>query len=153
MSRHTGRGRPVSRKNLFWISGGLALAAIVSLVFGIILLNKDIASYIASNYHEYSRDVNATRYACTGSPGQVANTLANDQGPETRASSGPTQYLRYSNNIVVVGPEGNQSCSVRVEPLSSGYSHGTYRSLGPGFSPGSPSRSTGGYSGGPRSGK
>jgi hypothetical protein len=54
---------------------------------------------------------------------------------------------------VAVGPEGNQPCSVRVEPLSSGYSHGAYRSLGPGFSPGSPSRSTGGYSGGPRSGK
>jgi hypothetical protein len=141
------------RGPLFLASGGLAAAAAGSLYFGISLPNKNIASYIAGHYHEYSRDANATRYACTGSPGQVANTLANDQGPEARASSGATQYLRYSNNIVVVGPESNQPCSVRVEPLSSGYSHGAYRSLGPGFSPGSPSRSTGGYSGGPRSGK
>ncbi len=49
MSPRKGRGRPVSRKKLFWLSGGLAVGAVVSLIFGIILLNKDIASYIASH--------------------------------------------------------------------------------------------------------
>ena len=70
------------------------------------LLNKDIASYIASHYHEYSRDANGTRYACTGSPDEVADTLADYQAPEARAANDKTEYLRYSNNIVTVGPDG-----------------------------------------------
>jgi hypothetical protein len=143
----------MSRGGLFLTSGALAAAAAGSLYFGVTLPNKNIASFIAGHYHEYSRDANATRYECTGSPAQVADTLAGDQGPEARAASGATQYLRYSNNMVVVGPEGNRPCNVRVEPLGAGYNRGAYRFLGPGFTPGSPSRSTGGYSGGPRSGK
>jgi hypothetical protein len=139
----------ISRKGLFWLSGGLAVAAIVSLVFGIILLNKDIASYIASHYHEYSRDANGTRYVCTGSPDDVADTLAEYQEPEARAANGNSEYLRYSNNIVIVGPDGQYPCSIRVENLSAGYSHGAFIFLGPGFSPGSPSSGAGGTPGGP----
>jgi Domain of unknown function (DUF4247) len=139
----------VSRNRLFLISGALALAAAASLIFGIMLLNKDIASYIASHYREYSRDANGTRYACSGSPEQVADTLADYQEPEARASSGNNEYLRYSNNIVIVGPDGSYPCSIRVEPLSAGYSHGAFIFLGPGFTPGSPSGGAGGRPGGP----
>lgn len=139
----------MSRKGLFWLSGGLAVAAVVSLVFGITLLNKNIASYIASHYHEYSHDVNGTRYACSGSPEQVADALADYQEPEARADNGNSEYLRYSNDIVIVGPDGNYPCSIRVEPLSAGYSHGAFIFLGPGFFPGSPSGGAGGTPGGP----
>jgi hypothetical protein len=116
----------VSRKGLFWIAGGLAVAATVSLIFGVTLLNKNIASYIASHYHEYSRDANGTRYVCTGSPAQGTSTLANYQEPETRAADGNNEYLRYSNNIVIVGPDGKYPCSIRVESLSGGSSHGAF---------------------------
>lgn len=139
----------MSRKQLFWLGGGLAAASVVSLVIGIILLQKDIGGYIASNYREYTRDVNATRYLCTGSPDQVADALADYQEPEARADNDNTEYLRYSDNIVTVGPDGNHPCSIRVESLSAGYSHGSYVFLGPGFSPGSPSSGSGGSPGGP----
>ena len=139
----------MSRNRLFLISGALAVAAVASLIFGITLLQKNIASYIAGHYHEYSHDVNGTRYACTGSPEQVADTLADYQEPEARAANGDSQYLRYSNNIVIVGPDGNYPCSIRVEPLSAGYSHGAFIFLGPGFFPGSPSGGAGGTPGGP----
>jgi hypothetical protein len=139
----------VSRKRLFWIAGGLAVAAVIALVFGIMLLQKDIDSYIASHYREYSRDVNGTRYVCTGSPEDVADTLAEYQQPEARAENGDSSYLRYSNNIVTVGPDGNRPCSIRVETLSAGYSHGAFIFLGPGFSPGSPAGGAGGSPGGP----
>jgi hypothetical protein len=139
----------MSRNRLFLISGALAVAAVVSLVFGIILQQKDIGSYIAGHYHEYSHDVNGTRYQCTGSPEQVADTLSDYQAPEARVANGNSEYLRYSNNIVIVGPDGTYPCSIRVEPLSAGYSHGAFIFLGPGFFPGSPSGGAGGTPGGP----
>lgn len=139
----------MSRNRLLLVSAGLAIAAIASLIFGIVLLNKDIGSYIASNYKEYSRDANGTRYVCSGTPDEVADSLADYQTPDARADNGNSEYLRYSDNIVIVGPDGNRPCTIRVEPLSAGYSHGSFIFLGPGFSPGSPSSGAGGTPGGP----
>ena len=139
----------MSRNRLLLIAGGLALAATASLILGIMLLNKDITSYIASHYQQYARDANGTRYACTGSPDEVADTLADYQAPEARADNDKTEYLRYSNNIVTVGPDGGRPCSIRVENLSAGYSHGAFIFLGPGFTPGSPAGGAGGRPGGP----
>lgn len=139
----------MSRNRLFVIAGVLGVAGVACLIFGIILLQKNIASYVAGHYHEYARDVNGTRYQCTGSPDQVADTLADYAEPNARADNGKTEYLRYSNNIVIVGPDGNYPCSIRVESLSAGYSHGAFIFLGPGFSPGSPSGGAGGTPGGP----
>lgn len=139
----------MSRNRLFVLSGVLTLAATVCLVAGIILLQKNIASYIAGHYQQYASDVNGTRYACSGRPEDVADTLADYAEPSARADTGNTEYLRYSNNIVIVGPDGTRPCSIRVEPLSAGYSHGAFIFLGPGFSPGSPSGGAGGIPGGP----
>ncbi|MCV7101934.1 DUF4247 domain-containing protein [Mycobacterium palustre] len=139
----------MSRNRLFVLSGALAVGAVVCLVLGIALQHKNIASYIAGHYREYSRDANGTRYACTGPPAQVANTLAGYQRPDARAARGDSQYLRYPDNIVIVGPDGGYPCSIRVEGLGGGYSHGAFIFLGPGFSPGSPSRGAGGSPGGP----
>jgi hypothetical protein len=140
------------RGPLLLISGALVAAAAASLFFGIKFLNRNIGSYIAGHYHEYARDANGTRYECSGSPAQVANTLAGYDNPEARAASGNDQYLRY-NSMVIVGRDGNRPCSIRVEPLSAGYSNGAYRHLGPGFTPGSPSGSSGGSPGGPHGAK
>lgn len=129
----------MSRNRLFLVAGILAVAAAVSLISGITLLNRDVGSYIASHYRQESRDVNGTRYLCTGSPKQVATTLVKYQTPAARASHTDTEYLRYRNNIVTVGPDGTYPCIIRVENLSAGYNHGAYVFLGPGFTPGSPS--------------
>jgi hypothetical protein len=139
----------VSRNRLFLIAGVLGAAGLACLIFGLILLQKNIGSYVAGHYHEYARDANGTRYQCSGSPDQVADALADYAEPDARADNGKTEYLRYRNNIVIVGPDGGYPCSIRVEPLSAGYSHGAFIFLGPGFSPGSPSGGAGGTPGGP----
>ena len=139
----------MSRNRLFVIAVVLALTSFTSLFFGISLQRKDIRSYIASHYREYSHDADGTRYLCEGSPAKVADTLAGYQSPAARASSAGSQYLRYDDAIVSVGPDGQHPCSVRVENLAAGYSHGAFIFLGPGFYPGAPSSGAGGSSGGP----
>jgi len=139
----------MSRNRLFVVALALAVTSITSLIFGISLQHKDIRSFIASHYHEYSHDADGTRYLCDGSPAKVADTLAGYQSPAARASSAGSQYLRYDDAIVSVGPDGQHPCSVRVEDLAAGYSHGAFIFLGPGFYPGAPSSGAGGSSGGP----
>ena len=139
----------MSRNRLLLLAIALAVGAVGCLVFGISLLHKDIRSYVAAHYREYSHDADGTRYACDGSPAQVANSLAGYSGPEARAASGSTQYLRYDDAMVTVGPDGTHPCSIRVEDLAAGYSHGLFMFLGPGFYPGSPAGGGGGSPGGP----
>jgi hypothetical protein len=139
----------MSRNHLFLLAVGLVVASLASLVGGISMQHKDIRSYIASHYQEYSRDAGGTRYLCTGSPTQVSNALGSYQSPAARASNGGTQYMRYNDAIVSVGPDGTHPCSIRVEDLAAGYSHGSFIFLGPGFYPGSPSSGSGGSTGGP----
>jgi hypothetical protein len=139
----------MSRNHLYLLAIGLAVASLASLVGGISMQHKDIRSYIASHYHEYSRDAGGTRYLCTGSPTQVADTLTGYQSPAARANNSGTQYMRYNDAIVSVGPDGTHPCSIRVEDLAAGYSHGSFIFLGPGFYPGSPSSGSGGSTGGP----
>jgi hypothetical protein len=139
----------MTRNRLFIIALALAFTSFTSLFFGITLQHKDIRSFIASHYREYSHDADGTRYLCEGSPATVADTLAGYQSPAARASNAGSQYLRYDDAIVSVGPDGQHPCSVRVENLAAGYSHGAFIFLGPGFYPGSPSSGAGGSSGGP----
>ncbi|WP_156689206.1 DUF4247 domain-containing protein [Mycobacterium sp. Marseille-P9652] len=139
----------MTRNRLLLIAGGLAAAAVACLVPGIMLLHTDVNSYIASHYREYARDADGTRYDCSGSPDDVADTLAGYQAPAARAAEGDSEYLRYSGDIVIVGPDGTRPCTIRVEDLGARYSHGGFIFLGPGFSPGSPAGGTGGSPGGP----
>ncbi len=139
----------MSRNRLLLVAAVLAVTATGSLISGISLLHRDIRSYIAAHYQEYSHDADGKRYHCSGSPMQVAETLAGYQKPAAQADSGGTRYQRYDDAIVSVGPSGQYPCSIRVEDLAAGYSHGAFLFLGPGFYPGSPSGGTGGSPGGP----
>ncbi|MGB6209345.1 DUF4247 domain-containing protein [Mycobacterium sp.] len=139
----------MTRNRMFIMAVVLLIASFGSLIGGVTLLHKDIRAYVADHYREYAHDAGGKRYVCDGSPSKVADTLAGYQSPAARASSAGTQFLRYNDAIVSVGPDGPHPCSIRVEDLSAGYSHGAFIFLGPGFYPGAPSSGTGGSSGGP----
>ncbi|MCG7609248.1 hypothetical protein BA059_25040 [Mycolicibacterium sp. (ex Dasyatis americana)] len=139
----------MSRSNGFWLAGGLAIAGVVFLVWGIALLGNNIRSHVADRYQEYSRDAGGSRYVCDGSPQRVADELAAFKAPEARATDRGTTYLRYDDDIVSVGPDANHPCSIRVEDTNARYRHGGFIYLGPGFTPGSPAGGAGGSSGGP----
>lgn len=139
----------VTRTNLFWLAGGLAVAGVVCLIWGISLMGNNIRSHLASTYQEYSSDADGARYACSGTPSRVASDIAQAQPPEAQAGDRGSEYLRYDDDIVIVGPDGNRPCSIRVEDTDARYSGGGFIFLGPGFTPGSPSGGSGGSPGGP----
>ncbi|MCT7659187.1 DUF4247 domain-containing protein [Mycobacterium deserti] len=139
----------MTRNNLFWLAGGLAVAGVVFLIWGISLMNNDIRSHLAANYQEYGRDSDGAKYACTGRPQQVASEIAQAKAPEAQATDRGSEYLRYNDDIVIVGPDAGRPCSIRVEDTDARYSGGGFIFLGPGFTPGSPSGGSGGSPGGP----
>lgn len=130
------------------MAGGLAVLGVIFLLLGIARI-PDIRSYVAQNYQQYSSDHRGTRYACDESPKAVAAKLAAEKRPDARTSDRNIEYLRYDDDIVTVGADGSRPCSIRIEDLAAGYSRGSYVHLGPGFSPGSPARGSGGSPGGP----
>jgi hypothetical protein len=139
----------MTRTNLFWLAGGLAVAGFACLFLGISLMGNDIRSHLAGTYREYNRDADGVRYACDGSPRVVADEISAYQEPEATATDRGSQYLRYEDDIVIVGPDLDRPCSVRVEDTDARYSGGGFIFLGPGFTPGSPAGGSGGSPGGP----
>jgi hypothetical protein len=139
----------MTRNNLFWLAGGLAIAGVLCLWLGISLMGKDVRSHLADNYREYSKDADGVRYACDGAPAVVADEIAVYQQPEARATDRGSEYLRYPDDVVIVGPDLGRACSIRAEDTDARYSHGGFIYLGPGFHPGSPSGGAGGSPGGP----
>ena len=140
----------MTRNKLYALSGLLAVLGGVLLFAGLMLLHKNIRDHLDDSYRRYATDADGARYECSGSPNQVANDIAGYAEPEARAGDATgSQYLRDSDDIVIVGPDGGHPCSVRVEDTDARYSHGSFVYLGPGFTPGSPAGGSGGSSGGP----
>lgn len=86
---------------------------------------------------------------CTGTVTAQADAIEENKKPAARATDPKTGviYLRYSSLIVTVDPNHQPTgCFVRTENLDR-LDSGALMYLGSGFSPGSPSGSSGGRSG------
>ncbi|MGE2712610.1 DUF4247 domain-containing protein [Mycolicibacterium litorale] len=139
----------MTRTGLFTLSGVLAIVGVVCLLLGMSLMGGDIRDHVASNYARYAGDTDGTDYTCDGTPSAVADALAAEVPPEARMTDRGSTYLRYDDEIVIVGPDGTRPCTIRVEDLGARYNSGGFIFLGPGFYPGAPSGGSGGSPGGP----
>lgn len=139
----------MTRTGLFTLSGALAVGGVICLLLGMSMMGGNIRNDVATNYSRYSGDADGDNYECTGSPSAVADDIAARVPPEARTTDRGVTYLRYDDEIVIVGPDGTRPCTVRVEDLGARYSSGGFIFLGPGFFPGSPSGGSGGSPGGP----
>lgn len=88
-------------------------------------------------------------YQCHGNPKTVASDIARDKKPEAQADDPATgtSYLRYGKDVYSVSTAGPTGCLIKKEPRDR-VGGGAFIFLGPGFFPSSPSRSSGGTSGG-----
>ena len=139
---------PVTRGRLFVLAGILGAGSLLCLIIGVSML-PNVKSHVAEHYPIYATTADGDRYECSGSPKAVADELAGVSTPEARATDRGKEYLRYDDDIVTVGPDGQHPCTIHVEDVRAGYSGGAFIFLGPGFTPGSPAGGSGGSSGGP----
>ena len=90
----------MSRNRLFALALVLVIASFGSLIGGVALLHKDIRTYIADHYREYSRDAGGTRYLCDGSPTDVADSRRAALDDDERVEGGEPRAV----GLRIVGP-------------------------------------------------
>jgi SAM-dependent methyltransferase len=112
----------------------------------------DVRDFIEDRYQLTDADTDGD-VAVYNSPDPVGTTtaaIADAVPPAERQADGGNEYLRYSDDIVIVSAAANGS-TVLVEDLDRRYRSGFFVFLGTGFRPGSPAGAGG--DGGPGDGK
>ncbi|MDN5760551.1 MAG: DUF4247 domain-containing protein [Tomitella sp.] len=132
----------------FVLAGVLAVGGVLCFILGVAAFPK-IDSHIADNYQKMQSTSRGADYECQGDPQKVADDLAGYRKPQARKSDKGTEYMRYDDDIVTVGPSAGSPCTIHVEGLDAGYRGGAFIFLGPGFFPGAPAGGAGGSGGGP----
>lgn len=111
---------------------------------------NDVRNFLDDTYSRQSSDGDTATYSSTDPVGTTTSAIAGAVNPVERQADGGNEYLRYSDDIVIVSP-GPRGSTVRIEDLDGRYRSGAFVFLGPGFRPGSPA--AGGGDGGPGDGK
>ncbi|WP_104524469.1 DUF4247 domain-containing protein [Blastococcus atacamensis] len=126
----------------------LALAAVVLLTgCG---SGTQVRGFLEDTYRQTSSDGDTATYSSADPVGTTTAAIADAVPPAERQADGGNEYLRYSDDIVIVSP-ATDGATVRVEDLDGRYRGGFFAFLGPGFRPGSPAGAGG--DGGPGDGK
>ena len=110
----------------------------------------DVRGFLQDTYRLTDSDGDTSVYSSPDPVGTTTTAIVDAVPPAERQADGGNEYLRYSDDIVIVSAATSGS-TVRVEDLDGRYRGGFFAFLGPGFRPGSPVGSGGG--GGPGDGK
>nr|WP_239521364.1 DUF4247 domain-containing protein [Blastococcus saxobsidens] len=110
----------------------------------------DVRGFLQDTYRLTDSDGDTSVYSSPDPVGTTTAAIVDAVPPAERQADGGNEYLRYSDDIVIVSAAASGS-TVRVEDLDGRYRGGFFAFLGPGFRPGSPVGSGGG--GGPGDGK
>jgi hypothetical protein len=113
----------------------LAVAAV--LLLGGCGSDGPVRDHIDDAYDLQGTSGDTATYLAPTPVGATTAAIAAAVPPAARAADAGSEYLRYEDDIVIVGA-GQNGSTVRVEDLDEGYRSGRYRHLGPGFDPGSP---------------
>ena len=87
-------------------------------------------------------------YECKGDRDATVRDITDHKRPDARADRQGTEYLRYGNDMIFVGPSGGTACRVQLDQNSRVLRSGGFVFLGGAFGPSSPAGSSGGSSGG-----
>lgn len=124
-----------------WLVG--TLACTVLFVAG---CGSSVGNYIDDNYEDRGKRGDIATYHSPDPVGTTVSDIVAAQPPAARSADGGREYLRYNDDIVIVGAAPEGGSTVTVEDIDGRFSGGAFIFLGPGFRPGSPA--SGNISGG-----
>lgn len=124
------------------------VGGVMAILLGLVLVasGKDAVRYVRDNYTPVAGASNT--YECRGDQGATVADISNHERPDASSRQEQTEYLRFGNDVIVVGPSGGMTCRVQLDKNSRTLRSGGFLFLGGAFGPRSPASSSGGSSGG-----
>lgn len=112
---------------------------------------SQVRDHIDDTYEHRGTSGDIDTYYSPDPVGTTVSRIVAEDVPAARRADGGNEYLRYDDDIVIVGAAPDGGSTITVEDLDGRYSGGGFVFLGPGFTPGSPA--AGNTSGGSGSAK
>ena len=124
------------------------VGGILAIVLGLALVvaSSNAVRYVRKNYTQAAGT--ASTYECRGDRSTTVADISAHERPDAKNLQEQTEYLRYGDDMIIVGPSGGSSCRVQIDENSRTLRSGGFLFLGGAFGPRSPSSSSGGSSGG-----
>lgn len=124
------------------------IGGVLAVVLGLALVGfgVDAVRYVRDNYTAVAGT--ADTYECRGDRPATVRDISDHERPDASNTHEENEYLRYGNDMIIVGRSGDLACRVQVDTNSRTLRSGGFLFLGGAFGPGSPARSSGGSSGG-----
>lgn len=124
------------------------VAGVCAILLGLVLVGtgKNATRYVKENYSPVAGT--AHTYECKGDQTATVRDIRDHEKPDADGSNQGSDYLRYGNDVIIVGRSGGLPCRVQLDENSRTLRSGGFIFLGGAFSPGSPAGSSGGSSGG-----
>lgn len=124
------------------------VAGVCAVVLGLVLAGSgaDAVRYVRENYTPVAGA--AQTYECRGDRVATVRDISDHERPDASSLHEENEYLRYGDDVIVVGRSGALPCRVQLDVNSRTLRSGGFIFLGGAFGPSSPARSSGGSSGG-----
>lgn len=124
------------------------VGGVLAFILGVVLVaaGTDAVRYVRENYTPVAGS--SQTFECKGDRGATVADISDHERPDAQDTSGGTDYLRYNDDMIMVGASGGLGCRVQIDENSRTLRSGGFLFLGGGFGPRSPSSSSGGSSGG-----
>jgi hypothetical protein len=102
----------------WYIAGGLVAGlGVIALVAALLTGGSSPRGWIAKKYTRTATDT----YRASGAPAKVASDITRKFRPSERADDSAGVFLRYSNAVVAVLPDGVQGSRITVDDADRGY--------------------------------
>ncbi|MBC6457806.1 DUF4247 domain-containing protein [Actinomadura sp. HBU206391] len=102
----------------WYIAGGLVAGlGVIALVASLLTGGSSPRGWIAKNYTRTATDT----YRASGAPTKVASDITRKFRPSERADDPAGVFLRYSNLVVAVLPDGVMGSRITVDDADRGY--------------------------------
>lgn len=134
------------KNNRGWIIA--LVGGVLAVLLGLVLVASggNAVRYVRDNYTPTAQAANT--YECRGDAAATIADISNHERPDATGEQDQTEYMRYGNDVIMVGPSGELACRVQIDENSRTLRSGGFLFLGGAFGPRSPAGSSGGSSGG-----